>query len=132
MKLSGKPAPSRVESHCSAGPGRYPTDNVDGMVWPVTAIGGYAVDDGDREGRLAVLYGVVRFEQGDERRVRDTTITFDSPAAAELFAVESGWHDFQVTPLFFFVDNATAPAGRMLLGAALARSMRRAGGDDQR
>ncbi|ONH37512.1 hypothetical protein BL254_03335 [Protofrankia sp. BMG5.30] len=94
---------------------------------------GYAVDDGEGEGRSAVLYGVVRFESGDERRVRDTTITFDSPAAAELFALESGWHDFQVTPLFFFVDSVTAPAaGRMLLGAALARSMRRAGGDDQR
>ncbi len=78
---------------------------------------------------MPVLYGVVRFEPGDERRVRDTTITFDSPASAELFAVESGWHDYQVTPLFFFVDNATAPAaGQMLLGAALTRSMRRADG----
>ncbi|WP_322761276.1 hypothetical protein [Frankia sp. Cr2] len=84
---------------------------------------------GDGGERLPVLYGVVRFEPGDERRVRDTTITFDSPAAAELFAVESGWHDYQVCPLFFFVDTATAPAaGRVLLGAALARSVRRAGG----
>ncbi len=99
------------------------------MVWPVTASGGYAGDDGAGDGRLAVLYGVVRFEPGGDRRVRDTTITFDSPAAAELFAVESGWHDYQVCPLFFFVDTATAPAaGRMLLGAALARSVRQAGG----
>ncbi|WP_242606221.1 hypothetical protein [Protofrankia symbiont of Coriaria ruscifolia] len=88
-----------------------------------------AADGGASDERMPVLYGVVRFEPGDERRVRDTTITFDSPASAELFAIESGWHDFQVTPLFFFVDTVTAPAaGRMLLGAALARSMRRADG----
>ncbi|WP_250289495.1 hypothetical protein [Frankia sp. CiP1_Cm_nod1] len=86
-------------------------------------------DDGNAEERPSVLYGVVRFEPGGERRVRDTTITFDSAASAEVFAVESGWHDYQVTPLFFFVDRVTAPAaGRLLLGAALARSVRRAGG----
>ncbi|WP_322756428.1 hypothetical protein [Frankia sp. Cas3] len=95
----------------------------------MTASGGNAGDDGAGDDRLAVLYGVVRFEPGDDRRVRDTTITFDSPAAAELFAVESGWHDYQVCPLFFFVNTVTAPAtGRMLLGAALARSVRQAGG----
>ncbi|WP_322751211.1 MULTISPECIES: hypothetical protein [unclassified Frankia] len=87
-----------------------------------------ATDDGG-DGRIPVLYGVVRFEPGEERRVRDTTITFDSAASAELFAVESGWDDYQVCPLFFFVDTATAPAaGRVLLGAALARSVHRAGG----
>ncbi len=96
---------------------------------PVTVIRDNTTDGANGDERLPVLYGVVRFEPGDERRVRDTTITFDSPAAAELFAVESGWHDYQVTALFFFVDNASAPAaGRMLLGAALARSVRRAGG----
>ncbi len=93
---------------------------------PVTSAD--TVTDGG-DGSMSVLYGVVRFEPGDERRVRDTTITFDSPASAELFAVESGWHDYQVCPLFFFVDHSTAPAaGRMLLGAALARSTRRADG----
>jgi hypothetical protein len=72
---------------------------------------------------------VVRFEAGDERRIRDTTIMFDSPGAADVFAVDSGWHDYQVTPLFVFIDTATAPvAGRMLLGAALARSLRQADG----
>ncbi|KLL09541.1 hypothetical protein FrCorBMG51_24195 [Protofrankia coriariae] len=87
------------------------------------------MDGGATDVRMPVLYGVVRFEPGEERRVRDTTIAFDSPASAELFAVESGWSDFQVTPLFFFVDSVTAPtAGRLLLDAALARSMRRANG----
>ncbi|WP_239393636.1 hypothetical protein [Frankia sp. CiP3] len=95
----------------------------------MTATGENTTGDGNTGGRMPVLYGVVRFEPGGERQVRDTTITFDSPASAELFAVESGWHDYQVTPLFFFVDTVPAPAaGRMLLGAALARSMRRAGG----
>ncbi len=85
--------------------------------------------DGGRDGRTPLLYGVVRFEPGEERRVRDTTITFDSPGSAELFAVEQGWHDYQVTPLFFFVDNVATPAGsRMLLDGALARAVRRAGG----
>ncbi len=98
-------------------------------MWPVTITRDNTTDGGNADERLPVLYGVVRFEPGDERRVRDTTITFDSPAAAELFATESGWHDYQVCPLFFFVDAATAPAaGRVLLGAALARSVRRAGG----
>ncbi len=96
---------------------------------PVTTTREVTADGGNTDERLPVLYGVVRFEPGDERRVRDTTITFDSPASAELFAVESGWHDYQVCPLFFFVDTATAPAaGRVLLGAALARSIRRTGG----
>ncbi len=96
---------------------------------PVTVTRDDTTGSGNPDERLPVLYGVVRFESGDERRVRDTTITFDSPGSAELFAVESGWHDYQVTALFFFVDNASAPAaGRMLLGAALARSVRQAGG----
>ncbi len=100
----------------------------DRMGWWWLVTGADTVDDGG-DGRLSMLYGVVRFEAGEERRVRDTTITFDSSASAELFAVESGWDAYQVCPLFFFVDTATAPAaGRMLLGAALARSVRRAGG----
>ncbi|WP_322770215.1 hypothetical protein, partial [Frankia sp. Cr1] len=126
-----QPARLRVERVVSAGPGRRPTN--DGMGrWGSMAETGATDDGGD--GRIPVLYGVVRFEPGEERRVRDTTITFDSPAAAELFAVElfaveSGWDDYQVCPLFFFVDTATAPAaGRVLLGAALARSAHRAGG----
>ncbi|WP_165486224.1 hypothetical protein [Frankia sp. Cppng1_Ct_nod] len=85
--------------------------------------------DGDRHERMPVLWGVVRFEPGDGRRVRDTTITFDSAGSAELFALEQGWGDYQITPLFFFVENVVPPAGsRMVLDAALTRTIRRAGG----
>jgi hypothetical protein len=83
----------------------------------------------DTDDQNSVLYGVVRFEPGEDRRVRDTTIVFDAPAAAELFAVDSGWCDYQVVPVFVVVDPVTAPVtGRILLGVALARSMRRADG----
>ncbi len=82
-------------------------------------------DSGGHE-RTPVLWGVVRFEPGEERRVRDTTITFDSAGAAELFALEQGWGDYQITPLLFFVDAVVPPPGsRLVLDAALARSMRR-------
>ncbi len=110
-------------------PGRHPTQRTERTVEPVTVTSVDTADGEERDERVPVLYGVVRFEPGEERRVRDTTIAFDSPRSAELFAVESGWHDFQVCPLFFFVDTVTMPAaGRVLLGAALARSVRRAGG----
>jgi hypothetical protein len=70
----------------------------------------------------AVLFGVVRFEPGGDRRVADTMITFDSPTAADLFAIEHGWSDYQVTPLRFFVTEIRPPAGsRMYLDAVLAR-----------
>ncbi|KPM54777.1 hypothetical protein ACG83_15200 [Frankia sp. R43] len=52
-----------------------------------------------------VLFGVVRFEAGGDRRVQDTVITFNEPTAADLFAIEHGWHDYQVTPLRFFVHD---------------------------
>ncbi len=57
-----------------------------------------------------LLFGIVRFEPGETRQVRDTVITFNSPAAADLFAIEQGWHDYQVTPLRFFVHDTRPPA----------------------
>ncbi len=73
-------------------------------------------------GQLPVLYGVVRFDSGENRRVRDTTITFGSAESAELFAIENGWHDYQVTPLFFFTDVAAMVGTGMSLDVALARA----------
>jgi hypothetical protein len=71
----------------------------------------------------AVLFGIVRFEPGGGRRVRDTVITFDSPAAADLFAIEQGWSDeYEVCPLRFFVHELRPPTGaRMNLDAVLGR-----------
>ncbi len=84
------------------------------------------VEDSGTDTRTPVLWGVVRFEPGAERRVRDTMITFDSAASADLFAIENGWHDYQVTPLFFFVENVSRQVGgRSQLEAALARAVRR-------
>ncbi len=73
-------------------------------------------------GQLPVLYGVVRFDSGENRRVRDTTITFGSAESAELFAIENGWHDYQVTPLFFFTDVAAMVGTGMSLDVASARA----------
>ncbi|WP_241255547.1 hypothetical protein [Candidatus Protofrankia californiensis] len=86
------------------------------------------VEDRGTDTRAPALWGVVRFEPGEERRVRDTMITFDSAASADLFAIEHGWHDYQVTPLFFFVENVSRQVGgRRQLEAALARAVRRSG-----
>jgi hypothetical protein len=74
----------------------------------------------------ALLYGVVRFESGVTRRVRDIVITFDSVESADRFALEHGWgEDYQVAALRFFVEElpVTPPAGsRLYLDRALARA----------
>jgi hypothetical protein len=49
-----------------------------------------------------VLYGVVRFHAGSDRAVRDTVVTFATAEAAELFALENGWDDYEVSPIWFF------------------------------
>ncbi|ABD10516.1 hypothetical protein ThrDRAFT_02310 [Frankia casuarinae] len=56
------------------------------------------------------LFGIVRFEPGGDRRVRDTVITFPGATAADLFAIEQGWHDYQVTSLRFFVHDVRPAA----------------------
>ncbi len=63
---------------------------------------------------LGLVYAAVRLESSTERPVRDVTVAFESPAAADLFAVESGWADYVVCPLWFFADQPPAeptPAG---------------------
>lgn len=47
----------------------------------------------------ALLYGVVRFESGVTRRVRDIVITFDSVESADRFALEHGWARITRLPL---------------------------------
>jgi hypothetical protein len=79
----------------------------------------------------AVLFGVVRFEPGGERRVSETVITFCSAGAADRFARDQGWDDYQVTPLRFFVNTAPVrpPAGAAsYLADVLARSHALPGG----
>lgn len=74
----------------------------------------------------AVLFGVVRFEAGGSRRVRDTVITFRSAADADSFAVERGWSDYQVTPLRFFVEERSAGQGDwMMIGGKVEHLVRR-------
>lgn len=58
---------------------------------------------------LAVVYGLVRFEPGPGRMVRHVLVTFESAQAADLFAIENGWPDYQVTPIHFLVDQVPAP-----------------------
>lgn len=58
----------------------------------------------------AAVYGAVRFETGAGRRVRDAVVAFESAQAADLFAVEQGWHDYAVCPLYFFVDRLPTSA----------------------
>jgi hypothetical protein len=58
---------------------------------------------------LGTVYGVVRFEPGPDRMVRDAVITFESAQAADLFAVEQGWHDYAVCALCFFADQLPVP-----------------------
>ncbi len=53
----------------------------------------------------AVLYGVVRFTPGGDRQVLDLVITFASAAAADGFATERGWADYEVAPARFFVHE---------------------------
>ncbi|WP_462184058.1 hypothetical protein [Frankia sp. AgKG'84/4] len=53
----------------------------------------------------AVLYGVVRFTPGGDRQVLDIVITFASAAAADGFATERGWADYEVAPARFFVHE---------------------------
>ncbi|WP_239333558.1 hypothetical protein [Frankia sp. CiP3] len=107
----------------------YRTNDWEEAVGPVAATSANA-DDGDdgddgtgdggaERGQLPVLYGVIRFESGETRQIRDATVTFGSAESAELFAVENGWHDYQVTPLFFFVDIAATAGIRMSPDAAL-------------
>ncbi|EFC83294.1 hypothetical protein [Parafrankia sp. EUN1f] len=67
-------------------------------------------DKGSGGGPHPLLFGVVRFEAGGDRLVRDTVITFNEPTTADLFAIENGWHDYQVTPLRFFVHDLRPPA----------------------
>jgi hypothetical protein len=77
----------------------------------------------------AVLYGVARFAPDEGRMVEETVITFDSPASADLFAIERGWSDYQVTPLRFFISPVFPQAGSHLyLDAALSRAAGRNGG----
>lgn len=62
-----------------------------------------------------VLYGIVRFQPGGEQRVQDTVITFRSAAAADTFAVERGWSDYQVTPLRFLVEDEPPEGGMWMV-----------------
>ncbi|MCK9896168.1 hypothetical protein [Frankia sp. AgB32] len=52
-----------------------------------------------------VVYGVVRFTPGGHRQVLDIVITFASAAAADGFATERGWADYEVAPARFFVHE---------------------------
>ncbi|WP_035740244.1 hypothetical protein [Parafrankia elaeagni] len=68
----------------------------------------------------AVLFGVVRFDQDDSSRVRDTVITFRSAEDAEAFARDRCWTRYQVCPLRFFVEEKPAePGDWMVLGGQL-------------
>ncbi|WP_163551162.1 hypothetical protein [Candidatus Frankia alpina] len=60
----------------------------------------------------AVVYGVVRFAPGGNRQVADVMITFVSASAADDFAAEQGWPEYEVAPLRFFVhERQSAVAG---------------------
>jgi hypothetical protein len=54
---------------------------------------------------MGLVFAAVRLEAGPGRPVRDVTVAFESPAAADLFAIESGWADYVVCPLWFFTDR---------------------------
>lgn len=71
---------------------------------PVVASGNGAKPD-------AVVFGVVRFEAGGDRQITDAVITFDSPGSADVFAIEQGWQDYQVTPLQFVATDLRPPTG---------------------
>lgn len=58
----------------------------------------------DRD-RSAVVYGVVRFTPGGNRQVADVVITFASASAADAFAAEQGWPEYEVAPVRFFVHE---------------------------
>lgn len=47
-----------------------------------------------------VVYGVVRFHAGSDRAVRDTVATFATAEAAALFALENGWDDYEICPIW--------------------------------
>ncbi|WP_232291743.1 hypothetical protein [Frankia sp. QA3] len=53
----------------------------------------------------AVVYGVVRFAPGGNRQVADVVITFASASAADAFAAEQGWPEYEVAPVRFFVHE---------------------------
>ncbi|MCM3923096.1 hypothetical protein ND748_15670 [Frankia sp. AiPs1] len=55
--------------------------------------------------RPAVVYGVVRFAPGGSRQVADVVITFVSASAADDFAAEQGWPEYEVAPVRFFVHE---------------------------
>ncbi len=55
--------------------------------------------------RPAVVYGVVRFAPGGNRQVTDVVITFVSASAADDFAAEQGWPEYEVAPVRFFVHE---------------------------
>lgn len=77
---------------------------------------------GEDPGRL--LFGIVRFDPGKERRVRDTLISFDTATAADLLVIREQWtDDYQVTPLRFVVpEQLRPPAGaRLPLDEMVAR-----------
>jgi uncharacterized repeat protein (TIGR03917 family) len=65
----------------------------------------------------AVLFAVVRREPGGGNLVRDAVVSFESPVAADLFAVEAGWSDYQVCELRFLVDELPSPARAARNGA---------------
>jgi hypothetical protein len=79
----------------------------------VTALRGYAVE---------TVYGVVRFEPGPERLVRDTVITFESARAADSYAVAQGWDDYAVCALRFLIDRppiAAVPGAYLPMSASV-------------
>ncbi|WP_101833900.1 hypothetical protein [Frankia canadensis] len=72
----------------------------------------------------ALMFGVVRFQPGDGRQVRDVFGAFDSPAAADLFVVERRWtDDYQVSALRLAVPEALRPpaGSRLALDHLAAR-----------
>lgn len=73
-------------------------------------------DAGGGEDPGRPLFGLVRFEPGEERRVRDTLISFDTATAADLLVIRERWtDDYQVTQLRFVVpEELRPPAGARL------------------
>jgi uncharacterized repeat protein (TIGR03917 family) len=72
------------------------------------------------------LFGVVRFEPGEGRRVRDVLIPFETLVSAERAAANEGRSDSQACPLRFVVREVSQPAGiRRLFEGELARAAER-------
>jgi len=81
------------------------------------------VDDGGGGSAAPLVFGIVRFAPGGERRIVDTIITFESAASADSYARARGWADYAVTGVRFFLDLPLRPpvGSRLLLDAVQKR-----------